>query len=83
MSLKKELVTERVSETGFRVPAVPWRKGFKGSGTRLFFIFCQIFGICADLSKFGSSFSALYFKKIITYLKNLTKKFRKASFNFP
>ena len=23
MSLKKELVTERVSETGFRVPAVP------------------------------------------------------------
>ena len=48
---------------------------FKASWTRLFFIFCQIFGIFNDYSKFLSTFGVLHFEK--------SSNVRCALFNLP
>ena len=44
---------------GFQVLEVSWRNRFKASLTRIFFIFCQIFGILDDFVKVKDEAKAL------------------------
>ena len=57
-----------------RVPGISRKMVFQASLTRLFFIFCQIFGMFGNFSKLYSILGVLHFEKIIKYARRKLKR---------